>query len=596
MNLYSRLTGEYLSIKSDMMLPSGLYALMDKRDPSNQMLLLDNGTAKHHSDVFSCSFNTMSEKQTGDKKRDYIAALAIIRDSIEFINRKYRYAELTEFSHMLPPEIVNSIAHSDLDNSIMLTLDNGVFHAINQSPRMSMRYDVELLATSRVKRYASNYQTHLVAHSQCWQQRTFTGIIPKKLLAKVSEDEVIIYENMVYARLIDHLLQYLANAQARLQKILDIIDKFNKLDAKDSVHHYVTQITNDWGRAFNDSDIDSLKKNSQQQMDFVSKYTAKLVQIKNSELYRSIPKRIQVNIELNATNILSHDDNYRRIAALWRTWSKHSTKERLNPSQILLIKQEQQQQYIDYLQVIIQQIFNDIGWQFNLQNNILDIGKGLFISVDNQESGIWKLIHNKTVICRVVASSEPVSDSYFEAGSLQNNHQSTPTVLVTPQFISTEYRQEVIELSPLSLHGKEALASALVKNIWRWVLSLFKQSLPAKLPTLIERELADNQQMFMPLTTDQLNRITTIANSCLAESISNKNSASRFIRCCPYCRMEANERSFTLDNHSNGYFSGKCRNKDCQSVWVHDPKQQSYFVLNDGGNCDGRYSFLISDH
>jgi len=263
---------------------------------------------------------------------------------------------------------------------------------------------------------------------------------------------------------------------------------------------------------------------------------------------------------------------------------------------MLLIKQEQQQQYIEYLQVIILQIFNDIGWQFNRQDNTLNIGNDLFLKVDNQESGIWKLIYNKAVIFRVVASSEPMSDSYFEAGSLQNYHQSIPTVLVTPQFISTEYRQEVIELSPLSLHGKEALASALVKNIWRWVLNLFNQSLPAMLPTLIERELAGNEQIFMPLTNDQLNRITTIANSSLAESISNKNASSRFIRCCPYCRMEANDRSFTLDNHSNGYFSGKCRNKDCQSVWVHDPKQQSYFVLNDGGNSDGRYSFSISDH
>jgi hypothetical protein len=330
MKLYSRVTGEWHKVDDGTILASGLYALTDKE---KKIVLFDDGTGKLQLDSFNLNF-TIDARAQADKTKS-IEAHDIIFDAIEHINLKFKKKLLSLFSHLLPPEISNFIAPSDLDQAIISSFDNGVFQTINQRPRMSMRYDVELLPTSRVRRYASNYQAHLVAHSECWQQRTFTGIIPKKLKAQVSEDEITIYENIVYARLIDHLLRYLAGAQTRIQQILDVIAEFSKLEAQGSAHHYIRQISKDWGRAFAECDLGELEEKSHDQMNFVMSYRSKLIQMKNAELYRSIPANLQIGVSLKSTNILMHDDNYRRLAQIWRAWAKISAKKRLSPKQLL---------------------------------------------------------------------------------------------------------------------------------------------------------------------------------------------------------------------------------------------------------------------
>ena len=106
--------------------------------------------------------------------------LKIIFDAIKQINDKYLSSDLEGFSHFLPPEISKNITPNDLDKAIEETFENGVLFQINSAPRMSMRYDTELLPTSRVKRYANNYQAHLVAHSECWQQKEPLLVLSRK--------------------------------------------------------------------------------------------------------------------------------------------------------------------------------------------------------------------------------------------------------------------------------------------------------------------------------------------------------------------------------------------------------------------------------
>jgi len=597
MKLYSRLSGEILTIDPDTIITSGLYALTNSLGRSDKVgfpsVLLDDGTGKCVLDAQTILFNNFQQQQTEEEKIKFTAETSIIHDAVEHINDKYNERELRYFSHLLPPEIDQFITPTDLDKSIERAFENGVLQYIDLNPRMTMRYDVELLPTSRVKRYASNYQSHLVAHSECWQQRTFTGIVPKKLLGKVSEDEVKIYENIVYARLVDHLLRYLVGAQARLQRILDVIEKFGELDGKDRTHHHVYQITEDWGRAFKDSDANSLKEKSQQQLDFVTRYRIKLVQLRNSQLYRSIPRNIQVGITLKTTNILLHDDNYRRMASVWRQWSKLSANERLNPREVLNQKIEQQKQYSNYVAMIIKQIFSDIGWKLQDNDSHLTIGNGINLNFNNPEEGVWLLQHDDRVICRIVAVSEPLSSQFFDnklPKSTLLNDTVEPLIVVTSQLITSNSEQPIVELSPLILEGKEALSRLIIKMSWQWALSLFTQSLPAKLPTLFKNSIANDRWLNTPLSKEQLALVNKMANPAHVKVINIKNALAKFVRHCPYCGDEANERLFTVNN---GYFKGQCSNKNCQSIWLHEPQQQPSFMLNDGSDKHGRYAFSI---
>ncbi len=590
MKVYSRLNGEYLNPAQINAIPSGLCVLEEGgKSAQTKTILFDDGIGSYSNESLTLAFTKI--EKTRDQKNE-IEVSKINYDAIEHINGKFDQSNISIFSHLLPPEIINAIALSTLDNAIESAFDNGVLHCINQSPRMSMRYDVELLPTSRVKRNASNYQAHLVAHSECWQQRTLTGIIPKKLLAKVSEDEVQIYENIVYARLIDNLLRYLAGFQARLQKILDVIEEFEDLDAQDKNHHYISQITNDWGRAFFESDAEVLKEKNLHQLDFVTTYRAKLTQLRNATLYRLISPHVQIGIALKSTNILMHDDNYRRMADLWREWSKSSIEDRLSPTQILDIKLKQQQQYTSYVQKILLQIFTDIGWPLNSEKNEFMPVAGLFIDIQRDELGAWELMHNGKLILRIVALAEPLYQSSDECETDVFPTRGKPIVVVSPQVSPTFSGVTAVELSPLNLHAKESLSTVIVKSIWKWCLAIFNEKLPEKLPTVIKQEIQTNQRLLIPLDLNKITLINKQSNTVLSKLITTKSAISQLIRCCPYCTEEVDERSFTISN--NGDFKGKCRNKECQSVWVHTPAQENYFTVNNGGNDDGRYSFSLS--
>lgn len=592
MKLYSRLTGICLSVEQDITLSSGLYELMEDNQSNKRKILFDDGTGGHQVDKQTVTFDVNEQHQGTEDKITSIAALAVAYDAITHINSKFQIQNLTGFSHLLPPEIAKFIARTELDQSIEQSFEYGIFQTINQSPRMSMRYDVELLATSRVKRYASNYQTHLVAHSECWQQRTFTGIIPKKLMAKVSEDEIKIYENVVYARLIDHLLHYLAGAQARLNQILNIIKAFNNLDAEGKGHHFITQISKDWGRAFNEKSISLLKEQSIEQINFVNKYRSKLIQMKNAALYRSIPQNIQVGISLKPTNILMHDENYQRMASVWRTWSKLSFKERLNSAQVIDQKQQQQKEYYIYVVMIVKQIFDDIGWQTDSQMSLLNIDNGLELVIEQHELGVLNITYNGMSICRIVVLAEPLCGNDLGSNKSLFTHQNNPIVLITPQLIYPQNRIKVVELSPLNLLGKERLASVLVQSIWKWAFVVFNASLPDKVPTLIQKELPENHKLITPLTQKQVDLVNNQNKSNVSKCIRAKNVISHFIRCCPYCTQKAKDKSFTINE--NGDFKGSCDNKECRTVWIHQSNQAEYFVVNNGSDSGDRYTFSLS--
>ncbi|MBA6357891.1 MULTISPECIES: hypothetical protein [unclassified Colwellia] len=582
MQLFSRLSGELIPFDKNMTLPSGLYAL---KDGAQQIILFDDGSGAYHQDDTDIFFNQDERSQTDKDIVNNEEALNITFDAIAHIIDKYEENSIVKFSHLLPPEVAEFIAPTDLDQAIMSGFSNGVFQTINQRPRMSMRYDVEIMATSRVKRYASNYQAHLVAHSECWQQRTFTGIIPKKLKGQVSEDEIVIYENKVYARLIDNLLRYLASAQARIQQILDVIAEFGELDAQNNIHHYITQITKDWGRAYEAADVRELAQKSKEQMDIVQQYRAKLIHMKNGVLYRSIPQNLQVGIALKPTNILAHDDNYRRLAAIWRTWSKVSSKNRFTPQQMLAMKQQRQLDYTHYVSTIIKQIFADMGWETNTDMTSIDIHSNLSIRFDRPQQGCFEFSHNHQHIARIIVNAEPL-----QASDLPRAYDDK-TFIISPQIRAVKIFDTIVELSPLNLHAKEALSRLIVKSLWRWLLGVFIEPLQGKLPTPIEHALSDNRSIYTPLTQEQTKVINKQANKALVEKIKLKNAIATFVRHCPYCGKVGDKRSFIVK--SSDYFKGQCNDRSCNSEWVHDQNKATFFKLNNGGDKDGRFAFSI---
>lgn len=589
--LIDRVTSKTVQPNEVACIQSGRYALIGKGfdESYEQSLVFDPVIPTKLESKFSSEVGFAQLSGELFSNDDILKAeqqLKVIYDAIHQINAKFDVSDLENFSHFLPPEISKNITPNELDTGIEEAFNTGVLFQINGSPRMSMRYDTELLPTSRVKRYANNYQAHLVAHSECWQQRTVVGIIPKKLMAKVSEDEVAIYENIVYARLIDNLFNYLTMYQLRLEEIVTFIDRFGTLDNGNKDHRYINQLTQDWGRAYQDSDdtMERLHNQTETTLGKVKSSIRKLSQLRSDRLYQFIPRAAKVPMELKQTNILVHDKNYRRAAKLWRQWLKNANIDKLSLPQILEQKQQNFIQYQSYVDQTLRQVFVNLGW------SLTKVSKGYDLSHDNNfeltlehlNKGEWLLLRKENVIARIVVLSEPLVEDIAE------NELAPGEFLICPEDNTVSANDNIIVISPIDLHGKEMLAGKLQQQILKVIIREYLTDFRVKLPTAIH-ELYQGKCDFR-LSDKELGIARKHANTELYRAIVAKSTLSKYLKTCPICSQQAHDNS--IKQTSKDYFNASCENKVCKASWTLDVKN-SQFILNDGDSSNGRFSFSI---
>ncbi|MCY9854746.1 hypothetical protein [Vibrio mediterranei] len=586
--LIDRVTSENVNPNELSCLQSGRYALtvQKRKGCFEESLILepiipeglstDFVFAQPSEDLFTNEDILKSEQQ-----------LRVIYDAIHQINDKFDTTDLDKFSHFLPPEISKNITPNELDIGIDDAFDNGVLFQINSSPRMSMRYDTELLPTSRVKRYANNYQAHLVAHSECWQQRTIVGIIPKKLMAKVSEDEIGIYENIVYVRLIDNLFNYLTLYKIRLEEIVTFIGKFGTLDSSNKDHRYITQLTEDWGRAYENStdSMEQLQDQTESSLEKIKASIRKLSQLRADKLYQSIPRAAKVGMELKQTNILVHDKNYRRVAKLWRLWLANSNIDKLSPKQALEQKQHNFIQFQTYFDQVLRQVFFNLGWSLSeakdgyklTHNNTFEL------EVKHSGKGEWLVVKKEDVVARIVAISEPLVEEISE-------RELAPGVfLVCPENNTLSSSDHIIEISPIALDGKEILAGKLQQQILKTIIREYLTGFKVKLPTAIDKLY--QEKFDFSLSDEELKIAKEHANTELYNAIVTKSHISMYLKQCPVCSQQAHESS--VEQTTKDYFKAACRNKTCKATWTLDVKR-SLFSLNEESSSNGRFAFNFS--
>ena len=590
--LIDRVTSKTVKPNEVTSIQSGRYALIDQKSKESfeQSLILEpvipqNLEIMLHNEV---AFAQPSEELfTNDDIIKSEQQLRVIYDAIHQINDKFDDIDLEKFSHFLPPEISKNITPNELDKGIEEAFNNGVLFQINSSPRMSMRYDTELLPTSRVKRYANNYQAHLVAHSECWQQRTIVGIVPKKLMAKVSEDEAAIYENIVYVRLIDNLFNYLTMYQLRLEEIVTFIGRFGTLDSSNKDHRYITQLTQDWGRAYEDSDetMEQLQAQTESTLESVKSSIRKLSQLRSDKLYQSIPRVAKVPMELKQTNILVHDKNYRRAAKLWRMWLRNANTNRLSPQKLLEQKQGNFIQYQSYVDQTLRQVFVNLGWSLTKdpKGHKLSHQNTSGLTLEHSKKGEWRLVRKGNLIARIVVLSEPLVEDIAE------NELSPEEFLICPENNTLSENGSIIVISPINLHGKEILAGKLQQQIFKVIIREYLTDFKVKLPTAIEALY--HGKCDYRLSDEELGTAKKHANKELYSAIVTKSNISKYLKQCPVCSQQAHESC--IKQTSRDYFAASCRNKACKATWTLDVKR-SLFNLNDGGSSNGRFAFSIN--
>lgn len=279
---------------------------------------------------------------------------SLFEEAILTISRMVAQGQATTISPLLPTSLLGEdAALSSLEGVLKTVLKDGHLHHISQRPRLDLKYEELVTEVSRAKRTTNASLKHLVSHSECWQRRTLTGIIPRKVLARHSEDDYLLYENKVYASLLDVLERHLQWRLQRLLKLTKPLEDIRSFQNSESIdYRLIKTICALWGEVF---DLESIEQQLDASMFLLDELEFLLRQIrglKQQGVYTLIPQETRVSGQVYRTNVFNHDAHYRHLPLLWDHLAKEAEK-KLSPEETFCRNRELHQAYTRYVGLVI---------------------------------------------------------------------------------------------------------------------------------------------------------------------------------------------------------------------------------------------------
>lgn len=172
----------------------------------------------------------------------------------------------------------------------------------------------EVVWLARVKRLAPRGETWIDGHPETWSGWQRGVPMPSRAPASQPASDVDVYENRVTARLIDRRLLPKLNARiAALKSKRPAVESFRA-----STHaHYLlwSRLGELWDRW--DVDEEQLKQQIDDTLGELETYARQVRRLRNTALYRGVPRNGSVPAVLRRTNVLRGDARYRRVGELW---------------------------------------------------------------------------------------------------------------------------------------------------------------------------------------------------------------------------------------------------------------------------------------
>jgi len=178
-----------------------------------------------------------------------------------------------------------------------------------------------VLPLDAVKRVNHQSIRHLALHTDDWRNiDKHGGVMPKRLLTKVHEDDFSIYENVVFYHLIEKILNYLKKRIYRLSEILETLGEAVKFDNFGKTNHAsyylaIGKLYFGFHKYDNSGEISEALENITKLYRQISAYKTRDVYTKNMGA-----KPIVGGIK--KTNILSMHKDYKHVYTLFKAMDK----------------------------------------------------------------------------------------------------------------------------------------------------------------------------------------------------------------------------------------------------------------------------------
>ncbi len=198
-------------------------------------------------------------------------------------------------------------------------------------PRTHIELRSALVLVGRARRLDPRADVRLASHTEDWEHLTLQGVQPRRVLAQVRDERLDLYENRVAVRLVDHLLRWLATRIVALERWLGVYQDLQRIQDQAGTEgswRWRDRVFRLWGDANLE---DNRRRLAELRLQRLLALRRRLDELRDTALYRAIPRRARVPDVLRASNALQHDANYRRVATLWREWARHRRHDEDDP-------------------------------------------------------------------------------------------------------------------------------------------------------------------------------------------------------------------------------------------------------------------------
>ena len=195
--------------------------------------------------------------------------------------------------------------------------------ALCQRPETRLRRDTVVMPVARSRRLAPDAISYLATHTEDWQKRTVWGVYPARLRSVRNETNTDLYENRAAVQLIDHLLAFLDWRTEKLDTASRFVEDLEKFagQLRDRPWRSTRRLSALLGEV---TDYTELFVTLEDLIEQNVRRRRQLQRLLASALYqdRSISRHARLPAELRPTNLLTHHEDYRRLAVLWRAWAR----------------------------------------------------------------------------------------------------------------------------------------------------------------------------------------------------------------------------------------------------------------------------------
>ena len=491
--------------------------------------------------------------------------LNIIENALDAYNEAIEQGRAHSF--LIPEKLLARFELSKLENALFKVLNDGYFHEIARNPRVELVYKEYLVPVSRAKKIASGSHRHLASHSECWQTRNFTGVVPKSILALESEDNLNIYENRVFVKLLEHLEIYLNERYLEVKRLEDIFECAMSFNNSENLYYELSDgIYKLWGEGFgSNAKVDDAVTNSDNTLKTIESMLKLVRTFQQTKLYRALINNLHVPLSINMTNVLSHDPNYRHVAIVWHLWLATQQKAtKIEPNSIYNRNKLLANTYTTYCYDLIKRALKELGHT------------GMNLEVNHHLSEIVLDYQGRKLFFVPFFLSERINDN------VEIDENNNRIIISLDDSIRSH---SCICASPTYFYSLESISELLAKYFAQNVFSKIIKRVD-KIPQIFLKEMDELNDGFWDIDFDKKSVVvrkpfTLVIKdlSLIAENYTNDQTLQKFSEkfisianefsiflVCPVCGVKTEEKNWLVrDNY--------CFNipqSNCKHLWKID--------------------------